>query len=382
MVVGIKDAVKLIGISIMACCAVLVCTMFLNYHIDIVGIKDEITSEPAMIFYEAQVSTAKVTSMVSGGCLLVTSVIMLIFYIKHYIDTHKKELGILKALGYSNFKIAKNFWVFGLTVLTGAALGFGGAFLLMPSFYGLQNEDKILPDISVNFHPSLLIYLVVVPKIVFALLAVFYAYFKLKSPVMSLLKENLQSSEKTKKRKNDKNTAFSFIKDLRKGTLREKKTLVFFMIFASFCFSSMTQMSFSMKDLSSVMMGAMMMLIGLVLASTTLFLAITSVINGNTKTIAMMRVFGYSQKECTKALLGGYRPMAYIGFAIGTVYQYVLLKVMVDIVFKDVAGVPEYNFDFPIMLVSLAIFIVIYEIIMFAYSEKIKKISVKEIMLD
>ena len=45
------------------------------------------------------------------------------------------------------------------------------------------------------------------------------------------------------------------------------------------------------------MMGVMMLVIGLVLAFTTLFLAITTVINGNTKTIAMMRVFGYSQKN-------------------------------------------------------------------------------------
>ena len=102
-------------------------------------------------------------------------------------------------------------------------------------------------------------------------------------------------------------------------------------------------MSASMKDLSSFMMGAMIMLIGLVLSFTTLFLAITTVINGNTKTIAMMQVFGYSQKECCCTLLGGYRPLSYIGFAIGTVYQYALLRIMVDIVFMDFEGIPEYN---------------------------------------
>jgi ABC-type antimicrobial peptide transport system permease subunit len=91
---------------------------------DIAGIRGEIVSEQVLIFYEAQVSTAKVVSLVSGGCLLITSVIMLIFYIKHYIDTHKKELGILKALGYSNFQIAKNFWVFGISVFIGTVIGF------------------------------------------------------------------------------------------------------------------------------------------------------------------------------------------------------------------------------------------------------------------
>ena len=141
-------------------------------------------------------------------------------------------------------------------------------------------------------------------------------------------------------------------------------------------------MSASMKDLSSFMMGAMIMLIGLVLSFTTLFLAITTVINGNTKTIAMMRVFGYSQKECCRALLGGYRPLSYIGFAIGTVYQYALLRIMVDIVFKDFEGIPEYKFDFPVMFLSLAAFILIYETLMRIYSGKIKDISIKEIMLE
>ncbi len=382
MVVGIKDSAKLIGISIMVCCAVLVCTMFVNFYLDVIMIRDQITSETAMFFYEAQVSTAKIVCLVSGGCLLITSIIMLIFYIKHYIDTHKKDLGILKALGYSNLKIAKSFWVFGISVLIGSVIGFCGAFLIMPLFYELQNEDKILPEFTVHFHPEVLLYFIVLPTIAFALIAVFYACLKLRRPVLGLLRDNLQTSSKVKKYKDKKNADLPFEKELKRSTLRSKKTLVFFTVFASFCFSAMTQMSYSMKDLSSVLMGAMIMIIGLVLAFTTLFLAITTVINGNTKTIAMMRVFGYSQKECCNALLSGYRPMSYIGFAIGTIYQYALLRIMVDIVFRDIAGVPEYEFDFPAMIISLICFIIVYEFIMHCYSERIKKISLREIMLE
>lgn len=382
MVVGIKDAAKLIGISIISCCAVLVCTMFLNFYIDICQIKNIILSQQAMIFYDAQVSTAKVVCAVSGGCLLVTEVIMLLFYIKHYIDTHKKELGILKALGYSNLKIAKNFWVFGISVFIGALIGFCTAFLIMPKFYELQNEDKILPEIAIHFHVSILICLVILPTLAFSILSIIYACLKLKKPTLTLLKDNVQYSTKIRKQRYKKEKDRSFIDDLKKNTLKSKKTLVFFIIFASFCFSAMTQMSFSMKDLSSLMMGAMIMLIGVVLAFTTLFIGIATVINGNIKTIAMMRVFGYSQKECCKALLGGYRPMSYIGFAIGTVYQYALLKIMVTVVFRDMEGVPKYEFDVPAMIVSIISFIVIYEILMYCYSEKIKKVSVKEIMID
>ena len=382
MLIGIKNVSKLIGISIIACCAVLVCTMFLNFYFDIQLIESEITSELSMYFYNAQVSTAKVTCLVSGGCLLLTAVVMLLFYIKHYIDTHKKEIGILKALGYSNISIAKSFWVFGMSAFIGTAIGYAGAFLIMPWFYALQNEDKILPEITINFHPSVLFYFVVLPTVFFSALSVGYAWYQLKKPVLFLLKDNLQSASKTPNHTIEKNSDLSFVDDLKRNTLKSKKALVFFVVFASFCFSAMTQMSFSMKDLSSEMMGVMMLVIGLVLAFTTLFLAITTVINGNTKTIAMMRVFGYSQKECCRAILGGYRPMSYIGFAIGTVYQYGLLRLMVDIVFKDVECMPVYEFDVSVMIISLVVFIVIYEALMYLYSEKIKKISIKEIMTE
>lgn len=382
MLIGIKNASKLIGISIIACCAVLVCTMFLNFYFDVQLIESEITSELSMIFYNAQVSTAKVVCLVSGGCLLITSVVMLMFYIKHYIDTHKKELGILKALGYSNLEVAKSFWVFGISAFIGTGIGFGGAFALMPRFYALQNEDKMLPEFTIHFHPTVFFYFVILPTVGFSLLAIGYAWFELKKPVLTLLKNDFQAPTKAKKHIEDPLSERSFVDDLKRNIFKSRKILVFFIIFASFCFSAMTQMSFSMKDLSSEMMGAMILMIDLVLTFTTLFLSITTVINGNTKTIAMMRVFGYSQKECCKAILGGYRPMSYIGFAVGTGYQYALLRIMVDIVFKDVEGVPVYKFDFPVMLISLAVFIVIYEILMFVYFEKIKKISIKEIMIE
>ena len=55
MLVGIKNVSKLIGISIIASCAVLVCTMFLNFYFDVRLIESEITSELSMFFYNAQV---------------------------------------------------------------------------------------------------------------------------------------------------------------------------------------------------------------------------------------------------------------------------------------------------------------------------------------
>ena len=127
MVIGIKDLTKLFAISIVACCAVFICSLFLNYNIDVVGIKDEVTTPQGMVMYDTQVASGKVVVGVSGGCLVITTVIMLIFYVKNYIDSHGKELGILKALGYSRFRVAKHFWVFGISVFIGAVLGCIGA---------------------------------------------------------------------------------------------------------------------------------------------------------------------------------------------------------------------------------------------------------------
>lgn len=382
MIVSIKDAIKLIGVSVISCCAVFVCAMFLNYYIDITGMEHQITSPQVIAFYNAQVLTAKVVVLVSGGCLLITSVIMLLFYIKHYIDTHKKELGILKAMGYSGLSIAKSFWTFGLSVLVGAAVGFGGAVCFMPHFYNIQNEEKILPEIAVGFHPILIFCLVLLPAVAFALLSILYSYVKLKQPALTLISEKPQTDSRRRKPRKEKLGNRSFLSEVKVCTLTRRKSLVFFVAFASFCFSAMTQMSFSMKDLSSPTMGVVILIIGLTLAFTTLFLSVTTVINGNTKTIAMMRAFGYRHNECCRAILGGYQPIAYSGFAIGTVYQYALLKIMVCIVFKDIENVPEYNFDFPVMLVSLAVFAVLYELIMYCCTERIKKITVREIMSE
>ena len=106
MLIGIKDIAKLFAISVVTCCAAFVSALFLNYNIDILGIKDEITSPQGLVMYDAQVATGKVVSGIAGGCLIATTVVLLIFYVKNYIDSHGKELGILKALGYSEINIA------------------------------------------------------------------------------------------------------------------------------------------------------------------------------------------------------------------------------------------------------------------------------------
>lgn len=407
--IGYKDIFKMAGILIVSFCAVFVCALFLNYNIDLSDVEIEVTKEAAalwpagqtapgtvklkelyelencppqyqgmLVFYEALCSMARVVSAVSGGCLLLTSVVLLCFYIGHYIDTHKKQLGILKALGYSRSAIASQFAVFGFCVLAGTGAGYICAHLLMPKFYKVQNTEGCFPKIDVTFHPVLCMELVALPAVFFALLAVFYSSHRLKISALSLMRESVN----VRVVKAKKETDLPFLTELKKSCVRQRRSLVFFITFAAFCFSSMMQMSCSMEELASVMMTVMIMAIGIVLASVSLLIATTSVVKENGKTITMMKVFGYDARECSRAVLGGYRPWAYLGFAVGTVYQYALLKITVTFLFADVENVPDYRFDVPALLGTLAAFILLYESVMFFYAKRMERISVKEIMLE
>ena len=283
--------------------------------------------------------------------------------------------------GIGGYSALDYFWVFGLSVFVGCAVGFVMGYLYLPTFYQKQapNLQTLIPALKVQFHPLLTFALVGAPTIAFAVISVLFAYLKLKSPVLDLLRE--RQNVKVRIGRDGKENV-PFLKDLRGVTLRSKKSLVFFVAFSAFCFSAMVQMSFSMDELASETFAVMVLSIGLILAFVTLFLSLSSVVKGNTKTIAMMRVFGYDDTTCSRCILGAYRPISYIGFAFGTVYQYGLLRMMVSVVFADIENMPEYGFDFKALTVTLILFVLTYELVMYLYSRSIKRLSVKSVMLE
>lgn len=381
MIIRFKDGAKPIGISIIAFCAVFVCTLFLNFYIDLSALSDQVSGEMAKIFYDAQLSTAKVVAAVSGNCLLATSVVLLIFYVRDAVDSRRREIGLLKAFGYGNLRISMDFAIFGISVLCGALPGFGASFLLMPNFYEVQNKEKILPEIRISFHPALLFWLVILPTLFFALLAVLCALKRLRCPALSLLSDrDSRPARKKRHRRKEKNRFF--LKEMRSSTLKSRKTMAFLMGFAAFCFSAMVQMSGSMDDLASPLSGAMILIIGLTLAFTALVLSIATVLKKCEKDVAMMSLFGYTPTECRYAILDGYRTISLVGFLLGTVYQYVLLRIMVDVVFRDMGNMPTYSFNWASFFLTVLCFIPLYEGIIALYARKIRKISVKSIMME
>lgn len=375
MTVSFKDALKFIGIIITVCCAVFVCNLFLNYDIDLNAIAGEV-AESQQVAYKAMRLNNKVVCAVTGGCLAMTSAVLLVFYIGNYIKEHSARFGILKALGYGDFKVAASCAVFGLCVFIGAAAGYALSWAFMTRFYAGQNDGEALPTVVMHFQPVLLL-VVVLPTLFYSALSVLIAYKKLKAPALSLIKGG-EKPRRVKMRKSESDR--NFLTELAFRVFGGRKMLVFFVGFGCFCFAAMTQMGLSMRSYASDMMGYMILIIGLVLAAMSLLLALSAVISGNAKTIAMLKANGYGIKESGLAVLGLYHIPAVIGYAIGSVYQWGVLNVMINIVFSSVEGTAHYAFDWKAFGVCTAIFIVAYEALNIYYVWRITKTPLKSIM--
>jgi len=72
--------------------------------------------------------------------------------------------------------------------------------------------------------------------------------------------------------------------------------------------------------MENMIMMSTFVIAGHISGSVTLLLALTFIVSKNKKYLAILKAYGYTDGECTKAIFGGYRIVTYIGFAIGTVY--------------------------------------------------------------
>ena len=191
-----------------------------------------------------------------------------------------------------------------------------------------------------------------------------YVLLKLNVPTTVLLKQLELKNKIIKKRK--LKIQEKFIKELESTILYSNKTLIFFIIFAAMSFSSMIQMSLGMRDF----------------VDTIIRMIIEVIVSNNKKNISILNIMGYSVSECSQIVLSKYRIVALIGFIIGTVYQYVLIKVLLIKLSKELDSQVVYNFDYLSLLISSVLFILIYGLFIRYYYKKIRMIDAKKIILD
>ena len=380
MIVQLKDLRKAIAVVIVSYCAVFITTLFSNLYLDLKGLDITGFNIIQKKFYDAQLIVSKFVVIITGTVLSISAAVMLMFYIKQFIDDSKHKIGILKAQGYSNNFIASKFSVFGLLVFLGSLLGYGCSHLFMPKFYESRNTDNILSELTINFHPQLLLIMVILPSLLFLVISIVYVLFNLNVPTINLLKQINSTNKKFRKRRFRQYK--NFFKELRATVLFSNKTLLFFVIFAALSFSSMIQMAFGMRDFVDGTIRIMMMVIGVILSLSILLISLEVIANSNIKNISILNIMGYSKNECSSIILSGYRVVAYIGFAIGTVYQYFLIKTLLTVLSKKLDSETTYSFDLISVIGSFIAFVLIYEIFILYYSNRIKDINVKKVMMD
>ena len=380
MIVQLKDLRKAIAVVIVSYCAVFITTLFSNLYLDLKGLDITGFNIIQKKFYDAQLIVSKFVVIITGTVLSISAAVMLMFYIKQFIDDSKHKIGILKAQGYSNNFIASKFFVFGFLVFLGSLLGYGCSHLFMPKFYESRNTDNILSELTINFHPQLLLIMVILPSLLFLVISIVYVLFNLNVPTINLLKQINSTNKKIRKRRFRQYK--NFFKELRATVLFSNKTLLFFVIFAALSFSSMIQMAFGMRDFVDGTIRIMMMVIGVILSLSILLISLEVIANSNIKNISILNIMGYSKGECSRIVLSGYRVVAYIGFAIGTVYQYFLIKTLLTVLSKKLDSETTYNFDLISVIGSFIAFVLIYEIFILYYSNRIKDLNVKKIMMD
>ena len=373
---------KFISIILLMFGTAFVCTVFGNYFIDLSLV--EVPHIPEIIsLYESQLMMIKIICLLTSGCLGTVSLIVVLFTINRFINENISAMGILKAIGYSNVKISMKFLQIGLYVFVGAILGYAGGMMTAPYVYDVLSKDMyILPQLSFHMLPVLLI---IITAFLFSFISFAFANIKLKKPVLNMLKKvNSYHINVRKTRKVKYKDKVSYLKEFKKMILSHHKILLFFVGFSGFGFSAQIQLSLTLMG-SSMMDSSMTgivtgicMPMGILLGSVTLLIAGEFIINSNKQNISIMKAFGYTDKECSSSLLDLYRLPACIGFMIGTLYQYGLIKLLISLFAEN------YVIDIPFNVLAFGItfvaFIIGYECIMYGYKRKLSKVSLKQNM--
>lgn len=377
--IKLHQGLKFINVIILSFSTIFICTVFVNYGYDLRELENEIMDVITQSLYEAQKAMINITVSCIAGIMGTVTFVVLIFTVSRYINENQQNMGMLKALGYPPLRIAVSFLSFGFAVFVGSVLGFAGGYAFSPVVYDIFNNGQ-LPEVKLSFHFPTLLYLVVFPTIFFSLSASLYALIKLKKPPLEMIRETRRSKiNKITLRIQSKESNLSFLQNLKRTMLLNNLTLVFFIGVAGFSFASQIQLAFLMRDLNMDIIFLLINLaVGIVLSLVTLLIVLSYVLNTNRQSISLLKAYGYTVSECGKALFGGYRMVSYIGFVLGTIFQFFFMKVMVSL-FADNYPI-TLKFNITGFFVTLAAFLVSYEAIFFTHKKQIEKLTLKESM--
>lgn len=248
--ITLRDVMKSVENILIVMCAVFVCTVFLNYRLDLLASGGAALDPVTAAIYDGKVGMSTMMILLCAGVLGSLAALMLVFSVGRFVEKNKASMGVLKALGYGRAAIALRFAKFGLCIFVGAAAGCALGYAFSPLMYSIMNED--LFEFALTFHYEIILFLVVLPTALFSLIAVAAALVKLRKPPLAMI-----SGEKAGKYGavnaawQRKVSSAEFPKVLRRSMLLSSLLLIFFVGFASFAFSAQLQIAFVVRDLGS-----------------------------------------------------------------------------------------------------------------------------------
>ena len=124
----------------------------------------------------------------------------------------------------------------------------------------------------------------------------------------------------------------------------------------------------------------MMIMIGLILSFSILFLSLGIVVSESRETLALMKAFGYTDRECQSHILAPYRFWAYLGFVLGTVYQYGIMEILIGVIKDTVPEKIEHHFDGNVCFWTLLGFAVVLRKPLLSIQQKTPKQTIKEVL--
>lgn len=373
--VSLKSTLRLYAVSLLSFGAVTVATVFLNYYFDLSALA---VPQKASLYAlrEAQLTMCKVVVACAGGILGLITAIVLLFAMAHEIERNRARLGLLKALGYSSWEIARSFFRYGAPALLGAVAGYAAGMLLaVPTYASMSEFEALTPQ--VHFHALVPLTFVFLLPAVMGLLSVAFAARKLKKPALALLRERGRGGVRRSIRTEQSDAPF--LTQLRRTLRRNHPMPLLFVILASWGFSAMVQMAFTMLSVEmSAIAPVIAAPIGLMMGVVMMVLSADFILRANRPYLSLMKAYGYTERACYRAVLGGYRPAAWFGFALGTLYQFFLMRGVVAL-FAGSYDV-EVRFQWQGLGWAALLFIALYESIQYVYRRKIAALPLRQVM--
>lgn len=194
------------------------------------------------------------------GCILgAVAAITLYLAICAQMQRQSASLGILKALGYSKWRLSVSYAKSGVSVLLGAIAGYFLAFFLFPLTSSMLNVLLLLPQTGLRFYPVCFILLTLVPACVFAGIAVLIAARKLSLPALQLIQNrNERNLGRIASASAGRRQPKTFLKATSKAVVLNHLTAVFFVLFAGFAFCGDALLAITMAGIPSGMQQSIM----------------------------------------------------------------------------------------------------------------------------